>query len=179
MGTFIALLRGINVGGHNQLPMATLREHLTALGYRDVVTYIQSGNVILESDEDDPTEITSTIEASLAADLGLDVAVIIRTPDEVAAAATASPYLAHPDRSRIFIAFLAASPEPAAVDATDPHIFAPDTSAVVGREVHVHCPSGLGRSKLSNAWLEKQLGVRSTMRNLNTIDRILAIAEER
>ena len=178
MGTFIALLRGINVGGHNQLPMVTLRELLTALGYRDVVTYIQSGNVILDSD-DDPTEIATTIEASLAGDLGLDVAVIIRTPAEVPAAVTASPYVAYPDPSRVFIAFLAASPDPAAVAATDPHTYDPDTFAVVGREVHVHCPSGLGRSKLSNAWLERQLGVPSTMRNLNSVGRILALAEAR
>ena len=109
MSTYVALLRGINVGGHNKIAMATLRDLHGGLGHRNVVTYIQSGNVVFDADED-RSDIVGSIETAIAGELGLDVATMLRTADELADAAAANPYAAHADPARVAITFLKTPP---------------------------------------------------------------------
>jgi uncharacterized protein (DUF1697 family) len=163
--TYVGLLRGINVGGHNQIKMAALRDMLGGLGHQDVVTYIQSGNVVFDTDGD-PPDIVRSIETAIETEFGLDIAIALRTPGELAAAAEANPFLKEP-------------PGPDRASATDPTAHRPDEFEIVGSEVHLHCPDGFGRSKLKNAWLEKELGVVSTIRGWNTVDRLLTLCRSR
>jgi uncharacterized protein (DUF1697 family) len=176
--TYVGLLRGINVGGHNQIKMAALRDMLGGLGHQDVVTYIQSGNVVFDTDGD-PPDIVRSIETAIETEFGLDIAIVLRTPGELAAAAEANPYAARADSARVAIAFLKEPPGPDRASATDPTAHRPDEFEIVGSEVHLHCPDGFGRSKLKNAWLEKELGVVSTIRGWNTVDRLLTLCRSR
>ena len=178
MGLYVALLRGINVGGHNKMAMAALRDMHSRLGHRNVVTYIQSGNVVFDADGD-PADIVRSIETAMSDELSLDVAAILRTPDELADAAVANPYAATADPARVAIAFLKVPPSVDRVSATDPTANQPHEFTIAGREVHLHCPTGFGRSKLNNAWLEKKLGVVSTTRNWNTVNKLLALCRSR
>ena len=178
MGTYVALLRGINVAGHNKIPMSALRELLGGLGHRNVVTYIQSGNVVLDVDGD-TADVALSIERAIDHELDLDVATVLRTPDELAHAAAANPYAAHVDPKRVAIAFLKAPPRPELASAVDPAVHHPDQFEIIGREVHLHCPAGFGRSRLNNALLEKKLGVVSTTRNWNTVNKLLDICRSR
>ena len=178
MGTYVALLRGVNVAGHNKIRMSVLRELLGGLGHRNVVTYIQSGNVVFDADGD-TADVARSIERAIDHELELDVTTILCTPDELAHAAAANPYAAHVDPKRVAIAFLEEPPRPKLASAVDPAFHHPDQFEIVGREVHLHCPNGFGRSKLNNAWLEQKLGVVSTIRNWNTVSKLLDICRSR
>jgi uncharacterized protein (DUF1697 family) len=160
--------------------MADLRDLHEALGHRDVHTYIQSGNVIFGSDTDQAA-LENAIEIAIRDRFGLDIAVTLRSPAELRAALEASPYASRAavDPVRVAIAFLRAAPEPAVGTTVDPGTHDPDVFTLVGREIHLHCPTGFGRSKLNNAWLEKQLGVVSTIRNWKTVNKLTELVESR
>lgn len=177
MATFIALLRGVNVGGHKRVPMVSLRETLHRAGYTNVVTYIQSGNVVFDADENGPDALAKSIEAALTSKFGFDVPVIVRTCDELAAAASVNPYVGVVDDAQIGIALL--KRVPTIDDPIDPAVHRPDEFTLVGREVHLHCPNGFGRTKLTNAYLEDALGVVATTRNVRTVRKLLELSDRR
>jgi uncharacterized protein (DUF1697 family) len=176
----VALLRGINVAGHNRMAMADLRDLHEALGHRDVRTHIQSGNVIFD-DDGDQVALGDAIEGAIRERFGLDIPVTLRSPAELRSIVAASPYraLAADDPLRVAIAFFKAAPDPALAGAVDPDTHHPDVFTLTGREIHLHCPNGFGRSKLNNAWLEKQLGVVSTIRNWKTIAALIDLSSDR
>lgn len=177
MTTWIALLRGINVSGQRKVPMAELRALHEALGHRDVVTYIQSGNVVFDADTD-AASLTAGLEGAIAETFGFDVPVVVRTADEVRTAASANPFPdAGADLQRVATAFLEAAPAPVRVDGFDPEAHAPDVCVLAGREVHLHCPSGFGRTKLTTTYLERQLEVAATSRNWRTITRLVELSD--
>lgn len=180
MGTQLALLRGINVGGHNRIRMADLRDLHSGLGHGEVTTYIQSGNVIFSA-EDSGAGLEKNIEDAIRDHFGLDIAVVVRSPAELASALDTNPYgrQAENDPLKVATAFLKAAPERAARDAVDPDTHAPDVFSIAGREIHLHCPNGFGRSKLDNAWLERRLGVVSTIRNAKTVKTLAELVNER
>ena len=169
MKTYVALLRGVNVGGRKLL-MQDLRDTFEALGAEDVSTYVQSGNVIFRSNEP-AGRLVQAIEAGLRSDLGLDVTVLVRTPAQLAELIAGNPFLKRKGTkpNALHITFLGTKPAAGKVSALDPTIEAPDEFQVVGKEVYLHFPNGYGRSKLGNAWFEKQLGVRGTTRNWRTV----------
>ncbi len=133
MARYIALLRGVNVSGHNPLPMAALRGLLEALPARDVATYLQSGNAVLSSDAADPDALAGAISTRIQSELGLDVTVLVRAAEDFARVAAANPFLAdHPDGdgSRLHVTFLTEAPDAdraaqltSAVDADTPDSF--------------------------------------------------------
>jgi len=176
MTTWIALLRGINVGGHHKVPMADLRAVVASLGYQDVATYIQSGNVVFATDGEEST-IVGALEEAIESRFGFPVPVVLRTVTELAAISRHHP-LATPasDPRRLMVAFLDRVPDVSVRGALDPEEFAPDRSALVGREVYLTYPNGSGRSKLNHALLERRLGVRATVRNWNTVAKLAALA---
>jgi uncharacterized protein (DUF1697 family) len=182
MPAFVAMLRGVNVGGRAKVPMADLRELLTGLGYRRVRTYLQSGNVVLDH-RGTGAAVASGVAAAVADRFGLDVPVVVRSAGDLARVVGANPYPAEgldPDEepNRFHVTFLAGDPDPAAVDAlvakTDP--YAPDTLRVVGPDVFLHVPGGYGESKLTNSLIERTLGVRATTRNWRTVTTLAAMA---
>ena len=170
MTLHVALLRGINVGGHRRLPMAELRELCADLGWTHVKTYIASGNVWFDAEEPSADALTSAISARY----GYDVPVVLRTLEQLAATLTASPYRqqAAADPKSVHIVFLSAEPDSAKVAALDPARSPGDVFEVVGAEVHVCFGAGSHGSKINIDWLEKQLDVRASGRNWRTVERL-------
>ena len=169
MGTLIALVRGVNVGGRGRLPMAELRAALTDAGFDDVRTHLQSGNVVLDSTA--ARDATARrIERLIAERFGLDVTVIVRTPRELAKIAGSNPFLdEQQEHAKLHVVFLAEKPSARAAAGLDPERSPPDVFVLRGRELYVHYPNGSGRSKLSLAYVERTLGVRGTARNWKTV----------
>lgn len=166
MSLHAVLLRAINVGGHNKIPMADLRVLLDDLGYTDVVTYVQSGNVVCDRDSS-ASAVTKSIRAGIADRFGHDVHVIVRSAHELEQVVTNFPYGGH-DPKRTGVVFLSRRFD----GRLDCGGFAPDECTVDGSHVFVHCPTGFADTKLTNAWVEKQTGLTATRRNWNTVLRL-------
>lgn len=170
--THVVLLRAINVGGNNKIPMADLRDLLGELGYDDVRTYIQSGNIVLSS-QSDSDDIGVAIHDGIKKKFDLDIVVIVRTAAEFTADVAGCPY-SDEDPKQVGISFLA-EPFSGALDAS---AFDPDVCTVTPTAVSVFCPSSFAETKLTNAWIEKHSGVPTTMRNWNTSQKLLAMLSE-
>jgi uncharacterized protein (DUF1697 family) len=172
---YVALLRGVNVGGSGRMKMADLRACVEAAGYTDVATHIQTGNVILRTSIRSPEKVANALEEAVAADLGFRTAAMVRTAAQLAAALDANPF-PDADPKALHIAFLREAPPAAKVEAlTAPE--GPDELEVIGREVHLHYPDGMGRSKMGGAWIEKRLGVPATARNRKVVTAIRDLLE--
>jgi uncharacterized protein (DUF1697 family) len=168
--TYAALLRGINVGRNKRIAMADLRALVEGLGHESVRTHLQSGNIVFHSPKRSARPLETAIERAIAAELGLEVTVMVRRADELAAVVEASPFAGRTDDpKKIHVAFLSEAPKAAAVKGFGADEFAPDELEVVGREVHLLYPKGYAQTKLTNAVLEKNLGVRATTRNWRTV----------
>jgi uncharacterized protein (DUF1697 family) len=166
---YVALLRGINLGARNKIAMADLRDLFAAIGAEDVTTYVQSGNVVFRS-RTARDELIRQIEQRISSDLGLQITVLVRTSAELAKLVADNPFAnRQSDPVKLHVTFLADTPTPARVRALDTTAFEPDEFRVAGREVYLHTPNGYGRSKLSNAYFEKQLDVAATSRNWKTV----------
>ena len=176
MGRYVAMLRGVNVGG-KQIKMPALAALFSDLGYTDVVTYIQSGNVVFTSPSRGGDTLARAIEARIARDLGMDVRVLLRSRAELERVQRGNPLLrAGADPTKLHVTFLATKPAAALVGAVKELDFGADTFAVAGREVYVHCPNGYGRTKINNTFFEKKLDVAATTRNWNTVNKLLELA---
>lgn len=174
----VALLRGINLGGKNALPKATLVELFTEAGGEDVSTYIASGNVLFRASAATTKALPARVTAAVEARFGFAPPVLLRTAKELRALAAANPFLAAGvDPKLLHVAFLATKPTAKRVAALDPARVAPDVVAVVGREAFLHTPDGLGRSKISNDWLDRTLGTISTVRTWGTVTKLAELAE--
>jgi uncharacterized protein (DUF1697 family) len=171
--TWVCLLRGVNVGG-KKVAMKALKELIEGLGHEDVATYIQSGNVVFRSGSGRPEKLADEIRTSIKEHMGLDVTVLLRSPEEMAAVAAANPFPGVEDK--LHVTFLEAEPDRAKVVAVDQDGYLPDRFDVIGREVYLHCPDGYGRTKLTNAFWERKLGVAATTRNWRTVNKLLEMA---
>ncbi len=176
MTVWVAMLRGINVGGRNTLAMADLRRLVGDLGHADVATYIQSGNVVFSSHRNDREAMSDEISDAIKGHGGLSVSVVMRTSDEMAAIARRHPHDGQFDPKLLHVVFLAATPRPGAAAVLDPHRYAPDRWFVDGSEVYVTYPEGSARSKLTLDVFERQLGTSGTARNLNTVRKLVEFA---
>jgi uncharacterized protein (DUF1697 family) len=180
MATYVALLRGINLGGRNRVSMPELRELFVALGSEDVETYVQSGNVVFVSSARSAAKLTTAIEERIAGDLGLEVTVILRTRSQLAKLLAGNPFAKREkDPVKLHVTFLAARPAAARVRELDAKYGEPDGFRVVGHDVYLHTPGGYGRSKLSNAYFERRLGVPATTRNWKTVTALAELAAVR
>jgi uncharacterized protein (DUF1697 family) len=174
--TWVALLRGINLRAHNRISMPNLRELFEELGYDDVATYLQSGNVLFRSTAPRPA-LTRAIEGEIRGRLGLDVNVLLRTKSELRTTVADNTFAeGQPDPKKLHVTFLAGPPERSKTTALQKKQFEPDEFRVTRHAVYVHCPQGYGRSKLSNAFFEKQLGVVATTRNWRTVTALAELA---
>jgi uncharacterized protein (DUF1697 family) len=179
MNTFVALLRGINVGGKTLIKMPELKSLLAEMGFEDVTTYIQSGNVVFKSSTGDPGKLAAAIEERIAETFGLDVTVLIRTPAELTEIAIHNPFEGREaDVTKLHVVFLGDRPASNAVAELDPDRSPPDEFAVRGREIYLHLPNGAGRSKLTVDYFEKRLGLRATARNWKTLTKLIELASQ-
>jgi uncharacterized protein (DUF1697 family) len=155
--------------------MTELRDALASLDLEDVVTYIQSGNVVFRSGAD-PVEIVRGVEQRIAEAFSLDITVVLRAAAELEQIAVANPYLGRePAPTGLHVVFLGDAPTAEAVSGLDPERSPPDSFTVLGGEIYVHFPNGSGRSKLTIDYFERRLGVRATMRNWNTVLRLVEL----
>jgi uncharacterized protein (DUF1697 family) len=177
MNVYVALLRGINVGGRSALPMAQLRQVATECGFGAVRTYIQSGNLVFTS-PDPAAEVAGRLEAAVAAAGGPAPRVALRTRDELAAVVAGNPYqeLAT-DPKQLHVAFLVEGAEPVPLDGLELDRFAPEALTVAGREVYLYLPGGIGRSALAEA-LTRPRSTDATVRNWRTVTTLVDLAAE-
>jgi uncharacterized protein (DUF1697 family) len=167
---YVALLRGVNVGGGTRIGMADLRRLFAELGHTDVTTYLQSGNVAFTGAGDEPTHLAGEIERRIAADLGLDVHVLLRTGADLDAVVAGNPFLdRETDLTKLLVTFLAAPPTPDLAGQVAAPAGETAEFRLAGQEVYLHCPDGYGRTKLNNAFFERRLAVAATTRNWKTV----------
>ena len=167
----VALLRGINVGGNNKVPMKDLAALFATLGCTDIQTYVQSGNVIFRAPATGPvtTGLASHIAAAIETRFALRIPVILRTQAEMHRILTANPFVnAGIDPALLHVYFLADQPTPAALRSLNPDRSPGDTFVVSGREIYLHLPTGVARTKLTNLYFDKALTTTSTLRNWRT-----------
>lgn len=178
-GTFVALLRGINVGGKNSLSMKDLVGMFERAGCVTTRHYIQSGNIVFSAPAALAVKVPAVVAAAIAKDHGLGIPVVLRSEQELRAVVRGNPFLkAGADPDTLHVMFLADQPSKAAVAALDPARSPPDELVVKGREVYLMCPNGVGRSKLTNAWLDAKLATVSTARNWRTVLKLVAMCDE-
>lgn len=175
----IALLRGINVGG-KRMTMADLRALLAELGYEGAKTLLASGNIAFDAGDADPAQVVARLEAGIEAHFGFSAQVLLRTAAAVQAVIDAHPFtpaqLDQPKYALVY--FLRAAPSEDTVAAFQAQHDGPEVVTVAGDVVYIYYGAGVGRSKLTNNTLEKALGVASTGRNWNTVNKLVALANE-
>lgn len=180
MTAYVALLRAVNVGGKNRLPMAELRFALSERGFEHVSTVLASGNVLFRSakpEQADAAKVGDAIEDAF----GLRVGVVVRSAAEFAAVLGRNPFFATGqglDAALLHVVFLSERPSVAAVTTLDPNRSPPDTFVVDGREVYLSYPNGSARSRLTLDYLERGLGTPGTARNWRTVERLAALLAE-
>ncbi len=167
MPTHIALLRAVNVGGTGKLPMADLRALCTKLGFKDVRTYIQSGNIVFDSPLD-AAQVKAKLERALAARLGKPCRVLVRTAAELKAIVRRNPF-PEAEPNRLIVMFLDDAPGKAAIAGVKPP--GGERLSLHGRELYIHFPDGMGKSKLKLPFADTGTG-----RNLNTVRKVLELA---
>jgi uncharacterized protein (DUF1697 family) len=174
----VALLRGINVGGHHKLPMATLRQLFVDAGASEVETYIQSGNVVFAAPAKLAAGLAARVEAAILAELGFTAPIVLRSGPALAKLAAAHPFADRVSEDKLLmVGFCERKPSKAKLASFDPATRSPgDFAEVRGSEVFLAYPDGSARSKLDSAWLDRSLGVMVTTRNWRTVAKLAALA---
>ncbi len=179
MPTYIALLRGINVGGHHIIRMADLRAMFERAGAADVATYIQSGNVVFGHASRSAATLATDLARRIERAAGFPVPVALRSATELAAVIATNPF-AKETVDHLHVSFLATKPPATALATISPAAFAPERFALQGREVYLHLPDGMGKSKLAVALMkDKSIAAIATARNWRTVLELDRMARER
>ncbi len=166
----VALLRSINVGGRNKLPMKDLAAIFTEAGCRDVKTYIQSGNVVFEAEDSLARRLPKSISTAILERFGYHVPVVMRTAEALVEVVEGNPFLEPDiDIKKLHVAFLADRPTEERVSALDTERSSPDELALHGREIYLRLPNGVARTKLTNKYFDSKLATTSTVRNWKTV----------
>ena len=177
--TLISLLRAINLAGHKQVAMSVLRDFFTGLGFSDVRTLLQAGNIVFRSEAQKGNDLERLFESEAKAQLGLDTDFFVRSAKDWKALVDANPFPddAKSDPSHLVVMFLKDAPQAKSLEALRASIRGPEIVDLVGRQAYIVYPAGIGRSRLTNALVESKLGVRGTGRNWNTVRKIASLAE--
>ena len=177
MPRYVAMLRAVNVGGRGRLSMPDLRAAVESLGHTRVETYVQSGNVAFTSRTASPDRIAAAVRERLVERCGIHTAVLVRSRADLAAVLAAGPFVpAGADPATVHVTFLLGRPAPDAVAALAPFDVAPDRFVVLGSEVHLWCPGGYGRTKLTNTFFERHLHTVATTRSWRSVTALCALA---
>jgi len=190
MASHVALLRGINVGGRNKVPMAELREVVASLGHTGVSTYIQSGNVLFCTPETDTARLASALGEAVSEAFGIAVSVVVLSRAQLARILDSNPYPDEPKPQYVHVVFLGAEPPPDLLDrikAAENDAAAKgsrDTVTAVGEALFVHTPDGYGTSELAEALFRiigppGKAGITATARNWATSTKLLSLCEQK
>ncbi len=174
MTAYVSLFRGINVGGNNSVRMDALKELHESLGLQRVETYIQSGNVVFTSDDADPAQLARQIEEAFVHTFGFQANVMVRNADQLSAIIVNNPFQNQPMKESkwIVVMFLATHAASTSREDIQKTYTGLEELHITGQEVYIYYPEGIGRSKLTNTFLEKKLKTAGTARNWNTVLRL-------
>jgi uncharacterized protein (DUF1697 family) len=177
MKRYIVLLRAVMPSGKNKVPMAQLREALSAGGFENVRTYIQSGNALVDTTLP-AREVESRVHDLIREHIGPDLAIVARTPAQVRKVLTGNPFRDGHDPSRVFFALLAKRPPAANVKRLLEEDLGEERLTVAGTCAYLYIPGQFGGNRLSNNFVEKRLGVAATTRNLNTLTKLVELSRD-
>jgi uncharacterized protein (DUF1697 family) len=173
--TFVALLRGINVGGKNKLPMVDLLAMFTECGCTNAQHYIQSGNVIFRARPNAAARACEQVTVSIAKRFGYDVPLVLRRADEIADVVRNNPFDSG-DVDVLHVMFLADPPSRERLASLDAQRSPPDSFRHRGREIYLRLPNGAGRTKFTNGYFDSKLATTSTQRNWRTVLKLVELA---
>jgi uncharacterized protein (DUF1697 family) len=175
----VALLRGINVGGRNMVPMADLRALLESLGFDEPRSLLQSGNLVFQSDRQTGDALERFLEAETEKRFGFVVSYVVRSAEEWQTIVAKNPFPDESERdpAHLLVQFQKNAPKPADVKALQAAIQGPEIVRAVGKQLYMVYPSGVGTSKLTNTLIEKKLGTRGTARNWNTVLKLAELVQ--
>ena len=177
METYISILRGINVSGQKKIKMADLKALYEKLGFQDVQTYIQSGNVVFKSLKTKKTALKNKIEAEISKQYGFDVPLQILEHKELSLVFENNPFIRrNKDINKLYVTFLENLPENENILAISNIQSGDDEFIVDGKVIYVFCPNGAGHTKFSNIFFEKKLKTIATTRNWKTVSRLLELS---
>jgi uncharacterized protein (DUF1697 family) len=175
MTRYAALLRGINVGGKNKLPMKELAAMFESAGARDVATFIHSGNVVFRASPSVAATLPALVGQEIVSRFGFEAPIVMRAGSELQRIVRANPFVGV-DEDELAIMFLAVKPSPERLQKLDPARSPPDQFVVRGRDIYLRLPNGFARTKLTNAWFDSKLSTVSTARNWRTLIKLRDLA---
>jgi uncharacterized protein (DUF1697 family) len=180
MPVYIAMLRGINVGGHKRIKMEQLRASFEELSFEQVKTYIQSGNVVFKARKTSISVLSRSIEKQILGDFGFAVSVISRSSDEIAKAIEVNPFIKERGiaMEKLHVMFLSAAPNPSALQKLTDLTAAPDRFCCLDREIYFYLPNGVSGSVLMKSLVDRVLAVATTTRNWKTVNSIHQMCQD-
>jgi len=181
MTTHLALLRGINVSGHNMIKMEALKTTLEAIGFQNVQTYIQSGNVFVDTDEENASKVGFVIKQEIFKVFGHEVPIVVVNKDDLAVCFKNNPYLKEKevDTKKIYVAFVSTTLKSDSINDLKISQFKPDEASIDGNKIYIKYAVGAGKTRFDQKYIEKKLNVTATIRNWNTVTQLLKIYEEK
>lgn len=181
MITHLALLRGINVSGHNMMKMDALKSMLESVGFQNVQTYIQSGNVFVDSEEESGASVGFKIKQEIFKAFGHEVPVVVINQNDLENCFTNNPYLKEKevDTKKLYVAFLSNTLRSESINDLKISQFKPDEASIDGNKIFIKYAVGAGKTRLDQKYIEKKLNVTATIRNWNTVTQLLKMYEER
>lgn len=181
MTTHLALLRGINVSGHNMIKMEALKTTLEAIGFQNVTTYIQSGNVFVDTEEENAPKVGFLIKQEIFKVFGHEVPVIVINKEDLLACFKNSPFLNEKevDIKKLYVAFISIELKKESINDLKVSQFKPDEVAIDQNRIFIKYAVGAGKTRFDQKYIEKKLNVTATIRNWNTVTQLLKMFEER
>jgi uncharacterized protein (DUF1697 family) len=181
MTTHLALLRGINVSGHNMIKMEALKTTLEGIGFQNVQTYIQSGNVFVDTDEDNASKVGFLIKQEIFKVFGHEVPIVVISKEDLEACFKNNPFLKEKDADikKLYVAFISIALRSESINDLKISQFKPDEASIDGNRIFIKYAVGAGKTRFDQKYIEKKLNVTATIRNWNTVTQLLKIYEER
>lgn len=176
----LALLRGINVSGHNMMKMEALKSMLEKIGFTNVITYIQSGNVFVETEDESGFGVGFKIKQEIFKTFGHDVPVIVINKNDLEMCLKNNPFLKDKDvdTKKLYVAFISKELPSSAINELKISQFKPDEAVIDGNKIFIKYDVGAGKTRLDQKYIEKKLNVTATMRNWNTVNKLLEMYDE-
>ena len=181
MTTHLALLRGINVSGHNKIKMEALKTTLEAIGFQNVQTYIQSGNVFVDSDDENASAVGFKIKQEIFKIFGHEVPIVVVNKEDLAICFKNNPYLKEKDidTKKLYVAFVSTTLKSDSINDLKISQFKPDEASIDGNKIYIKYAVGAGKTRFDQKYIEKKLNITATIRNWNTVTQLLKIYEEK
>ncbi|UCH66240.1 MAG: DUF1697 domain-containing protein [Ignavibacterium sp.] len=176
METYIAMLRGINVSGQKKIKMTDLKTHLQELNFKDVQTYIQSGNAVFNYIKSNPKKLESKIAQKILKEYSFEVSVIVKTRDELKNVLKSNPFTKDKDLNRLYVTFLSDEPAKENLKNLEGINHSPEEYILKGKIIYFYSPHGYGKAKMNNNFFENKLIVAATTRNWKTVNKLAEMA---